>query len=170
MKKKIFIILFILASIFLVYLFVSFRVFKVSGTSMNPSFNNGESIVVNKLYYSFKEPKRGDIVLVDENNQKLLKRVVGISSEIISIKDCGVYINENKMKEYYIKGDCTFGNQNVSLGKNQYYVLGDNREPNQSTDSRIYGPIPKSKILGKVIYKWDGGLKSFEKGNYVFGQ
>jgi signal peptidase I len=169
MKKKIIIILSALAIISVVYFLISHGIYNVSGTSMNPNFNEGESIVANKFSYLLKEPERGDVVVVEEEGKKYLKRVVGLSEELISIKDCKIYINDNLITEYYIKGNCTFGNQNVSLGKDQYYVLGDNREPNQSTDSRIYGPITKSKIIGQVIYKWDGWIKEFDKGNYQFG-
>lgn len=169
MKKKIIIASSIILFIAVIYFLFSYGIYRVSGTSMNPNFNDGESIVVNKFSYLFREPKRGDIVLVEEEGQKYLKRIVGLSEEMISIKDCNVFINDNQMKEYYIKGDCTFGNQNVSLVENQYYVLGDNREPNQSTDSRVYGPIPKSKILGQVVYKWNGWVKEFDKGEYQFG-
>lgn len=169
MKKKLIIIISIILFIPIFYFYLSFGIYNVSGTSMNPNFNDGESIVVNKFSYLFNEPERGDIVLVEEEGKKYLKRVVGISEELITIKDCSIFVNNNQMEESYTRGDCTFGNQNVSLGEGQYYVLGDNREPNQSTDSRIYGPILKNKILGKVTYKWDGWLKEFDKGNYQFG-
>ncbi len=71
--------------------------------------------------------------------------------EKVEIKGGKIKIDEKELYESYLKEIHTYGDQRVFLDENQYYILGDNREPNQSVDSRILGPITKKSILGKVI-------------------
>ena len=150
--KKILIIVFGLLILLTIFWFSAFKVFLVSGISMEPTLTNNEKILVYRKAYLFSKPHRGDIVLVSADNQIFVKRIIATGGQLIEIKDGKVFLNGEIIDEPYAKNSYTFGNQNIVLPEDHYYVLGDNREPNESTDSRIFGPINKENILGKVIY------------------
>jgi len=150
--KKILIIVFSLLILLTVFWFSAYKVFLVSGVSMEPTLNNNEKILVFKKAYLFSKPQRGDIVLISLDNQIFVKRIIATGGQLIEIKDGKVSLNGENLNEPYSKNSYTFGNQSIVLAEDYYYVLGDNREPNESIDSRIFGPINKDNILGKVIY------------------
>lgn len=149
--------------------------FYVIGSSMEPSYHNGDYLFVNEFTYLFSKPKRGDVVVfrhpeaectafVEKNPiikrvyegpcQSYIKRVVGLPQETVEIKNGEVTINGNKLNEEYIlEGVRTMGNQSVTLGKNEYFVLGDNRLPNASSDSREWGPLTPKYIIGKSLIR-----------------
>lgn len=143
--------------------------FVVSGNSMEPTLNDGEKILVNKLAYLFSKPQRGDLVLVNAEGKTWVKRIVGLPDEQIEIKDGGIKINNKILYESYIKEIHTYGDQRTFLAPGQFYVLGDNREPNQSVDSRILGPVSLKNILGKVVVQMSPNFKFLRKVNYQFG-
>jgi len=99
-----------------------------------------------------------------------VKRIVGLPGEQIEIKDGKISINAKILYESYIKEIHTYGDQRVFLSDNQYYVLGDNREPNQSIDSRILGPISKKSILGKVVANFTPSFKLLKPQLYRLGE
>lgn len=165
MKKTILILISIILVVFII-LFFSFSTFKVSGESMEPTLVNGNNILISKLAYSFGKPERGDLILLKAEDKTWVKRIVGLPGEQVEVKDGSVKINDKILLESYIKEIHTYGDQRVILTDNQYYVLGDNREPNQSTDSRILGPITRKNILGKVIATLSPKLKFLSKQLY----
>lgn len=164
--KKILIILSILVVVVILTLTLSFKVFSVSGMSMEPTLKDGEQILVFKFAYNFSKTERGDLILVKAEDKTWVKRIVGLPREQIEIKDGKIKINDKVLLESYIKEIHTYGDQRVILGENQFYVLGDNREPNQSIDSRIFGPISKKSILGKVIARISPNFKFLKKQAY----
>ena len=149
--KKLFIIIGVLLILIFISLFFSFKMFLVSGNSMEPSLEDGNKILIFKTAYFFSEIERGDIVLANVENKTIVKRIVALPGEKVEIKGGKIKIDEKELYESYLKEIHTYGDQRVFLDENQYYILGDNREPNQSVDSRILGPITKKSILGKVI-------------------
>jgi len=139
---------------------VSARV-RVDGFSMNPSLENGEYILVNKLAYKTGEPARGDIVVFSfplDPNQDLIKRVIGLPGESVSIQDGKVSINGILLEESYIAAPPIYNGTWV-VAEGELFVLGDNR--NESKDSHEWGLLPMENIIGKavVIYwpppKWE---------------
>ncbi|MBM3709545.1 MAG: signal peptidase I [Actinobacteria bacterium] len=123
--------------------------------SMAPTLLIGDKVIVNKLEYKVKTVKRGDIIAVYSPIEKknLTKRVIGLENEEIKLTgDGSVYINGELLDEPYLPEDAAFAyeEKTYKTGDNQYFLMGDNR--NNSSDSRVFGPVDLSKIFGKVIF------------------
>jgi|GEM_PF-107265 len=121
----------------------------VSGTSMEPTLNNGDFLLVSKIPTYFKKYHRGDILIIDspDLDEYYVKRLIGLPGETVEIKDGKVYINGKWMKEYYTSEDTvSYANTKWKLGNNEYFVMGDNRASGASNDSRLFGPIPAEHI------------------------
>lgn len=123
---------------------------KVQGVSMEPTFENGELLLTEKISYKVSRVGRGDVVVFAAPVDKkvdFIKRVVGLPSDHIEIKDKNVYINGLKLDEPYVSAP-TAGDVNLTIGTDEFFVLGDNR--GASSDSRSFGPIQRKGIKGKV--------------------
>ncbi|WP_456080628.1 signal peptidase I [Mogibacterium diversum] len=134
----------------------------VKQTSMQDTLNPNDYIIMYRMAYSGdKEPKRGDIVifkseLQDENgkNKLLIKRVIGLPGDKITINDGNVYINDKEYDESYLKDGYTTGSvNNFKVPKGEYFVMGDNRVV--SIDSRYseVGCIKKDAIKGRAVLR-----------------
>ena len=119
---------------------------KVNGNSMNNTLKNGDIMILNIIGYRFNDIKRFDIVVVDDGDEYLIKRVIGLPGETIEYKDGTLFVNDKKVKDNYGIGDTNDLKEKVP--KNSYYVLGDNR--NNSLDSRFFGAFTRNKIIGKT--------------------
>lgn len=151
---KYLIVIFVVLFIFL-YIF-SFQ--QIVGSSMEPNLSNGNLIFLDKVIYKIKKPLRGDIISFsysDTNN--LIKRVIGLPGEYVSIKNNKIYIDNKELVEYYLKDQINNDFELSSLGyekipDNMYFVLGDNRTDSvDSRDSRV-GVISSKDIIGKVRF------------------
>lgn len=156
----------------LTYLFITFVMQRteVSGTSMEPTLQNGDSLLIEKVSYRFSGPKRFEIIVFPYkygNQQFFIKRVIGLPGETVRIDYAGnIYINGEILEENYgaeIMRDPGRAETEVVLGDDEYFVLGDNR--NNSMDSRdiSVGSIKKKDIMGRAflrIYPFDkmGGI------------
>lgn len=149
--------------------------FFVKGASMETNFEDGDYLLVDEISYRFNEPERGDVVVFrypEDRSQFFIKRIIGLPNETLEVKNNRVivYNNENKigfnLKEDYLSPEQeTLGNMIVRLGKDEYFVLGDNRL--QSSDSRRWGPVSKTLITGKVFLRaWP--FNKFDKIEKVF--
>lgn len=116
----------------------------VSGTSMSPTLKGHEIMILNKLD---KKYSRFEIVVLKTDHEDIIKRVIGLPGETISCENNIIYINSRKLEDKYGSG-ITTDFKKVTLGKNEYFVLGDNRE--NSLDSRYYGPFKKKEIKGST--------------------
>lgn len=135
--------------------------FFVLGASMEPTFENGDYLIIDEISYRFGEPQRGDVVVFKypyDTTQYYIKRIVGLPGEVIDFKD-GKIIIKNKenpdgfaLEEGYILSEKeTFGGKSVTLGNDEYFVLGDNR--GASSDSRRWGPLGEQYLIGKVLIR-----------------
>ncbi len=134
--------------IILVLLFKKFVVspIKVNGSSMFKTLHDGDIMILNIIGYRFSDVERFDIVVVDEGDEYLIKRVIGLPGETIEYKDNQLYVNGKKVKENY--GSEKTDDFKVKVSKDSYFVLGDNRT--NSLDSRYFGAFKRKKILGKT--------------------
>lgn len=150
--------------IFALAIIVPFRMFVaepfvVSGSSMVPNFHNRDYLVVDRFTYHRSEPKRGDVIVLKfpkDTSQFFIKRIVGLPGETVRLEQghVVVYNAENpqgfRLKEDYLPSQgITLGRpEAVTLGSEEYFVLGDNRTA--SSDSRVWGILPKNDIIGKA--------------------
>lgn len=127
------------------------------GQSMDVTLSGGDRVLLNKLSYEFGTPKRGDIIAFkpggSESSHSYIKRVIGLPGETIQIIDGMIYINGEiylEQKDYPVINDAGLAAEPITLGSNEYFVLGDNR--NNSEDSRYasVGNVSLDYIEGKV--------------------
>ncbi len=129
--------------------------YEVQSISMEPTLREGQYLIVSKIAYWFHGPERGDIIVLDPPNERseipYIKRVIGLPGEKVEVRDGRVWVNGIALNEPYISGPPTY-NENRILGDNEYLVLGDNR--NNSSDSHIWGVLPRENIIGKSIFRY----------------
>jgi signal peptidase I len=129
--------------------------FIVAGSSMKPTFEPDEYLVVDELSYRFDEPQRGDIVIFKypmDPSTFFIKRIVGLPGETIEIRNGEVYAhgtNEPALPEPYRSTDDRGKEELIKLQDDEYYVLGDNRAA--SSDSRVWGPLNERYIIGRAF-------------------
>ena len=131
---------------------------QIVGSSMSPTYESREVVILNKLHYKLFKIKRFDIISFEYDSTKyLIKRVIGLPGDTVEYKDNVLYVNGEKIEEEYLTESIKTENFSLaSLGyekipEDMYLVLGDNRE--DSLDSREIGLISKKDILGKVSLK-----------------
>ena len=150
---------YLLVVLLITYLIVNFvgQRTEVVGSSMENTLSDGDNLIVDKITYRFRDPKRYDIIVFPfqyEKNTFYIKRIIGLPGETVEIDSDGViYINGKELTEYYgreIIADPGIARDKITLGADEYFVMGDNR--NNSTDSRssIVGNIHKKDILGRA--------------------
>lgn len=128
-----------------------FENYRVLGHSMDPTLENDQFLVVNKLGYRLHDPKRGDIIVFRDprtDQRKLIKRVIGLPGEMLEIEDGQVFINDQLLDEPYITNSGHYSQPRSPIPEEQYFVLGDNRD--NSSDSHNWGTLPRDKILGRA--------------------
>lgn len=149
-------ILVVLAITYLVITFVGQRT-QVQGASMEPTLHNNDNLIVDKISYRFKEPQRFDIIVFPfqyEEDTYYIKRIIGMPGETVYIDAEGtIYIDGEVLMESYGKEimlSAGRAGEPITLGEDEYFVLGDNR--NNSSDSRdpSVGNIHRDKIIGKA--------------------
>ena len=148
----------IVSALLVAFLIKSFllQAFYIPSPSMTPTLQVDDRVLVNKLSYDLHGVHRGDIVVFrspqDGPEKDLIKRVVGLPGDTVEGRDGHVVLNGKELPEPYLPDGvqtATFDLVTVSAG--HYWVMGDNR-PN-SSDSRVFGPIPESRIIGRAFIK-----------------
>lgn len=135
--------------VILVVIFIKIFVFspiRVNGASMNPTLNDKDIMILDEISYRFSEIERFNIVVVKEENEYLIKRIIGLPGEKIEYKDNKLYIDGKYVKEDFKHMETM--DFSITLGEDEYFIMGDNRT--NSTDSRIFGPISRDEIIGKT--------------------
>jgi signal peptidase I len=142
------------AVVFLITHFIGQRTV-VSGSSMEDTLSDGDNLIVDKISYRINSPKRFDVVVFppsEEEDTYYIKRIIGLPGEVIRIDSNGnIYVNDEVLNENYgteVIANAYDAQDEILLGPNEYFVLGDNR--NNSTDSRIIGPVSGDEIVGRA--------------------
>jgi signal peptidase I len=168
--------------------------FRVDGQSMEPNLKNGEMLIVNRRayahfniswlpweskssgdWYPFGKPARGDIIVFNPplpHTEPYIKRIIGLPGDRISVHDGAVYINDQRLDESYLTSDTEWqgiATQDVVVKPGYIFVMGDNR--NNSSDSRVFGQVPISSVIGKawVAYWPLSQVKLVSDPHYSFG-
>ena len=159
MKKEIlswvFYIAFVLVLTWVIITFVGQRT-RVDGRSMMNTLHDGDNLIVEKLSYRFSDPKRFDIIVFPPTGKKeyYIKRIIGLPGETVQIDENGnIYINGELLEENY--GKETIPNpgraaQPITLGDDEYFVMGDNRNNSKDSRSEEVGNVKRSQIIGRA--------------------
>lgn len=139
--------------------------FFVQGQSMEPNFHNSDYLIIDELSYRLREPQRGEVVVFkfpQDTSQYYIKRIIGLPGETLKIEQNQITVFSGErpggllIQENYLNGDSrsvSLGEIKITLGKDEFYVLGDNRRA--SYDSRRWGVLPRTDIIGRVwIRAW----------------
>lgn len=149
--------------------------FIVDGASMDPTFADGEYLIVDELSYRFREPARGEVLIFKypqdpcapwkqqlikrERSQcrYFIKRIIGLPSETVSIVNGKVTILNNENPEGFVLDEpyvklAKADTERFTLGNDEYFVMGDNRA--QSADSRLWGPVPRENFIGRPFARF----------------
>lgn len=156
-----------LAIFVIIYLFLV-QPHQVNGNSMWPNFLDGEYLLTDKFSYRLGEPQRGDVIIFEappgarcpqELHCDFVKRIIGLPGETLTLTQGVISINEKPLPESYLPKD--FKTTSISssgsplrltLGGDEYFVLGDNRE--HSSDSRAWGSVPRENIVGRAWLRY----------------
>lgn len=145
----------VIAIMFLVIKYVGQRTV-VIGDSMETTLQDGDNLITDKLTYHFVEPKRFDIVVFpfkENKNQLLIKRIIGMPGETVQIIEGKVYINGYELNENYgnaIIESAGLASEPITLGEDEYFVLGDNRNNSQDSRFESVGNIKRSDLIGRA--------------------
>lgn len=130
--------------------------FIVEGPSMEPNFTNSEAILVDKVTYKLRPPIRGEVVVFvapQSPQDDYIKRMIGLPGDTVTVDHGKVYVNNIQINESFLSasGQTPVNSEKlqVTVGPNEYFVLGDNRP--HSSDSRDWGFVPKSDMIGRAV-------------------
>lgn len=144
---------------FLAFVLVWYFGEKVStiGDSMNPRLENGDITLMNRLVYEVRKPKRGEVIAFRPNGSETshcyIKRVIGLPGETVSYEDGRILIDGEAIEENYVTTqieDAGLLEEPISLGQDEYFVLGDDRKNSEDSRSANVGNVKQSEIAGKV--------------------
>jgi signal peptidase I len=136
-----------------------FQAFYIPSASMEPTLKVHDRVLVNKLSYHLHGVHRGDIIVFKAPPEErtaqikdLVKRVIGLPGDVIEARDSHIYIDDHLLSEPYLpKGTITDDLPKQTVPANSYFMMGDNRSA--SSDSRVFGPIKKSAIIGRAFVR-----------------
>ena len=165
----------LLALVVLIVLQATVRNFKVEGSSMAPTLESGQFLVVDQASFlkfdrgrlarvvpfwkvdeaepefAFDPPQRGEIIVFQyprDDSKDFVKRVVGLPGETVEVRSGTVYVDDDPIREPYLRRRDGSNTPPLTLGEKEYYVIGDNRR--NSNDSRAWGAVPETNIVGRV--------------------
>jgi signal peptidase I len=149
-------------SIFIVVYLFLFRPTMVRGASMENTLHDSDRLILSSVTYKLRDIERGDIIAfhsIQNQNIDLIKRVIGLPGDSIMIKEGKVYLNGKALNEPYLhsitnvweNGFAKEG-ESYTIPEGMLYVMGDNRL--RSSDSRAFGPVPISEIVGQATFRF----------------
>ncbi len=154
-------------SIFLVVYLFFLQPHQVNGQSMVPNFQSGEHVLTDKITFRMRDPQHGEVVVFhappaancpEGTGCDFIKRILAVPGDTVEVKDNAIWVNGQRLPESYIPEDFVTmpGNATKStslhMGPDEYFAVGDNRP--YSSDSRAWGAIKKSDIIGRVFFRY----------------
>ncbi len=132
----------------------------IPSSSMEPTLEINDRLIIEKISYRFRTPQRGDVVVFSptdtlrEQNFKdaFIKRVIGLPGETVEVRGGKVYVNGEALREKYIDESPDYKYGPVEVSPEQYLVLGDNR--NNSYDSHYWGFVPRKNLIGRAVVRF----------------
>ncbi|MEF9922872.1 MAG: signal peptidase I [Anaerovoracaceae bacterium] len=142
-------------------LFATFRSYEIVGSSMLPTLEEDETVIINKIAYNNNAPKVGDIIVfpakinaANGEGRHLVKRVIAIENQTVLISDGNVCVDMDILKEDYVFSQNSSGDMApIKLEKDKVFVLGDNRAISVDSRDKTVGQIDISEIEGKVVFR-----------------
>lgn len=154
-------IVFIGSLFIVIYLFI-IQPNQVKGASMEPTFISGDYIFTSKITFRFRPPERGDVIVFKSpGNQDIefIKRIIGLPGDKLLFKSEEVFVNGIQLHEDYISAKTNLWpegfakeDEEIVVPEGQLFVMGDNRP--RSSDSREFGPIPFTSVIGHVVFRY----------------
>lgn len=129
------------------------------GQAMEPSINSGDRVLVNRFVYSVTAPKRGDVIVFkpngNVNSHYYMRRVIGIPGDTVQVREGFIYVNDELFETGIGNEKMSYAGiaeEEITLGKDEYFVLGDNRDMSEDSRNADIGNIRKSDIYGKAWF------------------
>ena len=141
----------------LIITFVGQRI-NVDGSSMEPMLMDGDNLIVDKLTYRFREPRRFDVIVFPvryDDNRRYIKRIIALPGETVQIKEERLYVDGVLVEEdgaFDKIADAGIAENEITLGSDEYFVLGDNRNNSEDSRSGNIGPVKRDNITGKAWF------------------
>src|SRR5699024_8474288 len=123
----------------------------VEGDSMEPTLENGERLIFNKMIYLLNEPKRGDIIIIQQTDKNYVKRIIALPGETIEIRNSNLYIDATRYEETFLDKEDAIHTGNfgpIFIPEEKYFVMGDNREISKDSRNGL-GYIQRDEIIGR---------------------
>lgn len=149
-------------SIFVVVYLFLFQPHEIKGNSMEPNFHNNQYILTDKISYRFREPQRGEVIIFKAPGNPdvdYIKRIIGLPGDRVKVLNGKVYVNDQQLPETYLAESTPLLPAStmqegipITVPEGELFVMGDNRP--HSSDSREFGPIPTSSIIGKAFLRY----------------
>lgn len=154
--------------------------FFVRGASMEPSFQDGEYLVIDQISYRLRSPRRGEVIVFRfplRPSQFFIKRIAGLPGETVAVQDGRVIIKNGAHPDGVILDESPYldpslrtgGNTTITLSEREYFVLGDNRAA--SSDSRSWGALPEDDVIGRAWIRafpfGDIAIFSYDRPGFV---
>ena len=125
--------------------------YRIEGYSMEPNFHDGQFLLVNKIQYLLSPPHRGDVIIFKyplNPKKNFIKRVIGLPGEKVEVRAGKIFVNDVRVPEPYPYNFADYDWGPVTIGPDEYFVLGDNRP--ESSDSHAWGLLPIKDVIGKA--------------------
>lgn len=129
------------------------------GQAMEPSINSGDQVLVNRFVYSLTAPKRGDVIVFkpngNVNSHYYMRRVIGVPGDTVQIREGFVYVNDELLETGIGNEKMSYAGlaeEEITLGKDEYFVLGDNRDVSEDSRNADIGNVRKNDIYGKAWF------------------
>lgn len=136
---------------FVVFRFILLPPIRITGPSMSPTYRENSIHLVNRLAYSWREPRRGDVVSIRLAGHSVMymKRIVGLPGETVEFRGGRLWVNGQPLEEPYVKSASRWNMPPRRLGVEEYFVVGDNRS--MPIEDHVFGVATRSRIVGKIL-------------------